>query len=142
MAAIDDLNELLAGLPNATLISTNMKNAALAGALIPDEDSVWPGSTDPVYVPTYDVYYAALTLLGWLRAQPVVRQTSSEGTSIAVDKPDWSAISTYYQSMSVIFQATSSGVLNKVLIPDGPHVRRTNMNVPGVKYGDVDTDVG
>lgn len=140
MAALDDLNDLLSNLPGYSLISPAMKAAALEGARIPDENGVWPGQ--PGYIPTFDVYFAALTLLGFLQAQPVVRQTSSEGTSVSVDAPNWSALIQYYQSMSPICQVTGNGLLTKVLIPDGPHVLRTDMSGQEVYYGDVDTDLG
>lgn len=139
MAAIDDLNDLLAGLPNASLITVGMKNAALAGALIPDAAGVWPGQPD--YVPTYDVYFAALTLMGFLQAQPVVRQSSSEGTSVAVDAPNWAALSTYYRGLSPIVQATGNGVLQRVLIPDVPHVHPVNMRMEAYGNDNVDTDL-
>lgn len=140
MAAIDDLNELLAGLPNASLITDTMKNAALAGAQVPDASGVWPGQ--PGYVPTYDIYFAAINLVGFLQAQPVVRQSSSEGTSVAVDAPNWDALLNYYRSQSQIVQATGNSILQKVLIPEGPHVVRTNMREAGSYYGNVDTDLG
>jgi len=106
---------------------------------MPDSTGLWPGEVG--YVPTYDVYYAALALLGFLQAQPVVRQSSSEGTSVAVDGPSWGSLIVYYRSMSPIAQSSGNGVLNKVLIPGGPHVYRTNMRARGDGYGDVDTDV-
>lgn len=140
MAAIDELNALLVNLPNASLITVGMKEAALAGALIPDAAGVWPGAVD--YVPTYDVYFAALNLLGFLQAQPVVRQSSSEGTSVAVDAPNWTALATYYRGMSVIVQATGNGVFNRVLIDEAPHVVRTNMRMREYGYDNVDTDLG
>lgn len=140
MAAIDDLNALLVNLPNASLITVGMKEAALAGALIPDAASVWPGDVD--YVPTYDVYFAALNLLGFLQAQPVIRQSSSEGTSVAVDAPNWASLATYYRGMSVIVQATGNGVFNRVLIDETPHVVRTNMRLREYGYDNVDTDLG
>lgn len=139
MTALDDLNSLLANLPNATLISDAMKADALAGALIPDAALVWPGQ--PGYVPTSDAYFAAVGLIGFLQAQPVVRQSSSEGTSVAVDAPNWAGLIAYYRSMSPIARATSNGLLTKVLIPDGPHVRRVNMNVSLEGYDNVDTDL-
>ena len=141
MAAIDDLNALLSPLPGYGTITDNMKNAALAGALIPDSEGRWPGEVD--YVLTYDVYFAALSLLGFLMAQPVVRSTSSEGTSISVDSPDWGALSTYYRSMSPICMASGNGPIQRVAIPEGPHVRRVPMNVGGgTGYDNVDTDLG
>jgi hypothetical protein len=141
MAAIDDLNSLLSGLPNYASLTTGMKNAALAGALIPDVDGVWPGSTDPLYVTTYDIYFAAINLIGFLKAQPVVRQTSSEGTSVAVDAPDWSTLLGYFRSMSPIISATGHDVLQIVAIPEVPHVKRVSMSYGGEGYDDVDTDL-
>lgn len=140
MTAMDDLDALVANLPNASLLTTKMKEDALAGALVPDLSGVWPGN--PGYVTTHDSYFAAIGLIGFLQAQPVVRQSSSEGTSIAVDAPNWLALTTYYQSMSQIVQATTSGPLTRVSIPDGPHVVRTDMRGGGAQYVDVDTDLG
>jgi hypothetical protein len=140
MAAIDDLNALLSPLPGYGTITTNMKNAALAGALIPDSEGRWPGEVD--YVLTYDVYFAALSLLGFLQAQPVVRSTSSEGTSISVDSPDWGALSTYYRGMSPICAATGNDAIQRVRIPEGPHVQRVDMRMGAYGYDNVDTDLG
>ena len=140
MAAIDDLNALLVNLPNASLITVGMKEAALAGALVPDAASVWPGDVD--YVPTYDVYFAALNLLGFLMAQPVVRQSSSEGTSVAVDAPSWGALANYYRGMSVIVQASTPNGFGKIIIDEAPHVVRTNMRMEAYGYDNVDTDLG
>jgi hypothetical protein len=141
MTAIDDLNALLVNLPNFSLITDGMKTTALSGALIPDAAHVWPGEAG--YVTTYDVYFAAMGLIGFLQAQPVVRQSSSEGTSVAVDAPNWGGLLAYYRGMSQIAQATGNGVLTKVLIPDGPHVRRTDMSsgTDGGRYDNVDTDL-
>lgn len=140
MTAMDDLNALLVNLPGYGLLTPNMKQHALDGALIPDADGVWPG-TAPWYVSTYDVYFAAISLIGFLQAQPVVRQSSSEGTSVAVDAPNWGGLLAWYRSMSPICQAQGSDVLTAVPIPDSPHIRRTDMS-GGDRYGDVDTDLG
>ncbi|AVO24400.1 hypothetical protein PBI_ADLER_9 [Microbacterium phage AlexAdler] len=139
MTPMDELNALLQNLPGYALLTETMKQAALNGAQVPDSFGIWPGEEG--YEPTYDVYFAALTLLGYLMAQPVVRQTSSEGTSVAVDAPDWSALAAYYRSQSVICNATGNGVLQRVTIPDVAHVRRTPMEGYGHGYGDVDTDL-
>ncbi|AVR56274.1 hypothetical protein PBI_ETNA_9 [Microbacterium phage Etna] len=136
---MDELNALLQNLPGFTLLTETQKQAALTGAQVPDSFGIWPGEEG--YEVTYDVYFAALTLLGFLMAQPVVRQTSSEGTSIAVDAPDWRALATYYRSQSVICNATGNGILQRVTIPDVPHVRRTDMRGDAHGYGDVDTDL-
>lgn len=137
---MDELNALLENLPGYSSITVAMKNAALSGALIPDANGVWPGQDG--YVPTYDVYFAALNLLGFMQAQPFVRQSSSEGTSVAVDAPDWGALASYYRSQSRIVQSQGGTVLQSVAIPEGPHVRRTDMSGRGPYYGDVDTDLG
>lgn len=137
---LEDLNGLLAALPGYSMLTPGMKQRALDGARIPDAAGVWPGQ--PNYVPTYDVYYAAVGLVGFLQAQPVVRQSSSEGTSIAVDAPNWSGLILWYQSMSPIFQVQVPDVLRVVPIPDWPHVVPTDMSGRGQDYGDVDTDLG
>lgn len=125
MAVVDDLTALVAALPNAALLTDSMKQTALAGAAIPDGAGVWPGK--PNYQPTYDIYFAAISLIGFLAAQPVVRQVGSEGTSVSVDAPNWAGLLAYYRSQSPISQATAGGVLNVLPIPDGPHVVPTNM---------------
>lgn len=134
------LDELLQGLPGAGLLSVSMKNAALVQSQIPDAHSVWPGQDG--YHATYDIYWAAINLVGFLQAQPVVRQSSSEGTSIAVDAPNWGSLLGYYRSMSVISQANSGPILTAIPIPGGPHVYRTDMRGRSNGYDDVDTDLG
>lgn len=141
MATVDDLNALLSGLPGYGLITEAMRNSALEGARILDSERRWPGTPD--YVPTYDVYFAALSLVGFLQAQPVIRSSSSEGTSVSVDAPNWASLVSYYRSMSPILSSTGDGVLHKVRIPEGPHVFRTDMSERSSGYyGDVDTDLG
>ena len=140
MTALEDLDALVTSLPNASLLSVAMKQDALNGSLIPDSFGVWPGAEG--YEATYDVYFAAIHLVGFLQAQPVVRQTSSEGTSVAVDAPSWAGLLDYYRSMSPIAQAAGRGVLTAVTIPGGPHVYRTNMKIGGANYGDINTDLG
>lgn len=140
MATMDDLNALLISLPGYGLLTPNMKQNALNGAVIPDAAGVWPGQLD--YVETYDVYFAAMSLIGFLQAQPVVRQASSEGTSTAVDAPQWGNLLVWYRSMSPICQAAGVNVLTPIAIPDGPHVVATDMSGRGGDgYGDVDTDL-
>lgn len=140
MTALDDLKGLVASLPNASLITEAMYTAALTGARIPDSFGVWPGQAG--YENTYDIYFAAMGLLTFLQAQPVVRQSSSEGTSIAVDAPNWSGLWAYYRSISTIAQASGGGVLGVAYIPEGPHVKRVNMRGEMSTDGNVDTDLG
>lgn len=137
-----ELDALLQNLPNYSLLTQSMKQDALNSSLIPDSNGVWPGQPD--YITTYDSYFAAVRLIGFLMAQPVVRQSSSEGTSVAVDAPNWGGLLEYYRSQSPILQATTNGpVLTKVLIPEGPHVYHTDMTgVRGGNNDNVDTDLG
>lgn len=125
MTAVEDLTALVNSLPGADLLTDKMKTDALAAALIPDSFGTWPGQTG--YVNTHDVYFAAVQLVQFLRAQPFVRQTSSEGTSVAVDAPDWESLVSYYLSMSPIAQISSTGILTMVPIPEVPHVKRVPM---------------
>jgi hypothetical protein len=134
------LDALLQNLPNASLLTEQMKQDALNASLVPDSAGVWPGQDG--YVPTFDVYYAAIKLIGFLQAQPVVRQTSSEGTSVAVDAPNWSGLLSYYRGMSTINQSIASGpLLRAIPIPETPHVVHTDMRSGGGYYGNVDTDL-
>lgn len=140
MAAIDDLNGLLSPLPGYDVLSPTMKTNALNMALIPDGAGVWPGQ--PGYQTTYDIFWAAMSLVGYMQAQPFVKQAASEGTSTTVDRPDWAGILNYFRSQSVIAQANGSGpVLQAIPIPDGPHVIPTDMTGRWDGYGDVDTDL-
>ncbi|QKY80309.1 hypothetical protein SEA_MERCEDES_9 [Microbacterium phage Mercedes] len=140
MTAMDDLNGLLAPLPGYVVLSQTMKDRALATSLIPDGLGVWPGQ--PGYQNTYDVFWAALSLVGYMSAQPFIRQASSEGTSTAVDAPSWAGITSYFRSQSVIAQANSANpILTEIEIPGGPHVVRTDMSGRWDGYGDVDTDL-
>jgi len=139
-AQLTDLNALLSPLPGYALLTDTMKTTALSRSLVPDVNGVWPNQ--PNYIPTFDIYWAAISLIGFLQAQPVIRQTSSEGTSVAVDAPNWSGLVAYYRSMSVIAGATSSGpLLVPIDIPEGPHVHPTDMSGRGDDNVDVDTDL-
>uniref|UniRef100_A0AAU6R5X5 Tail terminator n=1 Tax=Micrococcus phage Olihed TaxID=3092209 RepID=A0AAU6R5X5_9CAUD len=137
---MDELEALLANLPGYALLTPSMKQAALDGARIPDSFLIWPGEDG--YETTYDPYFAALNLLGFLMAQPVVRQSSSEGTAVAVDAPSWSALAAYFRSQSYICSANGNQVLQEVPIPGGPHVYKTDMSGRWDGNGDVDTDLG
>lgn len=136
---MDELEALLANLPGYELITPLMKQRALNGSLIPDGAGVWPGQ--PLYVTTYDPYYAAVTLIAFLQAQPVVRQVSSEGSSLAVDAPQWSGIIQSYSSLSFILSRQNS-LLTPIAIPMDSHVVKLNMEGGDLRYGDIDTDAG
>ena len=140
MTAMDDLNGLLAPLPGFVVLSPAMKEQALAMALVPDADGVWPGQ--PAYVETYDVYWAGISLLAYMMAQPFVKQAASEGTSTTVEGPNWAGVLAFFRSQSRIYAATQGSVLRAIPIPDGPHVLPTDMSGRWDDYGDVDTDLG
>lgn len=139
MATLDDLNALLSSLPGYSILTDGMKNAALAGALVPDVNGVWPGQPD--YINTYDIYYAAYNLIGFLKAQPVVTGSSSEGTSVTVQAPDWGALLAYYKGQSQVL-GYARDVLTPVPIPDLPHVSRVNMRGEGSYGAGIDTSLG
>lgn len=137
---MDELNALLSNLPGYDLITSAMKLRALESARVPDSEGRWPNESG--YVPSYDVYFAALSLVSFLKAQPVLRSSSSEGTSVSVDAPDWAALVTYYRTQSPIIGTQGNSVLQEVAIPGRPHVYKTDMSGRGGYYGDIDTDVG
>ena len=128
---MDELDDILAGIPGGASIPVWQKQAALDAARIPDAAGLWPG--DPAYVPTYDPYYAAMLLVGFLQAQGAVTATSSEGTSVTTTGPDWASLLRYLGQSSRI--ARLVGFFSVVTIPDGLDIRRVPMG-----GGDVDTD--
>lgn len=142
---MDQLNALLQSLPGYALLTDAMKQAALDGARVPDGLGVWPGEEG--YQPTYDIFFAAASLIGFLQAQPFVKAAGSEGTTVSVERPDWAGLLAYYRSQSPIVTGAGSGVLGVLPIP-GPagHVRRTDMSGRDAwgrldpHYGDVNTD--
>lgn len=134
---MDEFILLIKGLPGYSSLSDQMKQRALDGAQIPDSECRYPG--DPGYEPTYDVYFAALTVLPFLEAQPVVTNSSSEGTSVSVSLPNWRNLALYYRSQSQIVGLNGNAVLQVVGVPGGPHVRKVEMNDKGVDYGDINT---
>ncbi len=142
---MDQLNELLQSLPGYSLLSDAMKQSALDAAQVPDGLGVWPG--EPGYQPTYDHFFAAINLLGFLAAQPFVKSAGSEGTSVTVERPDWAGLASYYRSQSFIVRQTGGDVISSVAIPYTPHVKRVDMSgrdSMGRRTSDdnVDTDLG
>lgn len=135
---MEELETLLVGLPGYSNLSAGQKQAALNGSLIPDADGHWPAHQD--YTPTYDVYFAAYSLVGFLRAFPFVTSASSEGTSVAVQAPDWDRLLSYYRGQSIIM--SGSDVIQVVNLPGDSHVYPTDMSGRYSSYGDTDTDLG
>ena len=134
------LDELLGSLPGYSVLTDVMKETALAGALIPDAQGVWPGAEG--YTPTPDYFFAAANLLTFLQAQPLLTSTSSEGTSVTVTAPNWNAIRQYYLSQSPIIRAAGYGVMTRMEIPDMSHTLPVSMDGRRDSYGDIDTDMG
>lgn len=97
MPTLDDVLALIHG---GDVVSQAMRESALAKSLIPDSSGHLPGERG--YTPTHDVFYAALTLLGVVRAQPAVTTASSESTSISSTPPDWTSLEGWLRSQSVI----------------------------------------
>ena len=137
---MDELNALLSALPGYDLISDTAKLAALKASRIPDSEGRWPATAG--YVETFDVYFAALSLVSFLQALPVVTSAGSEGTSVSATAPDWDALRLHFRSLSPIILATGNSVLQVVPIPNPPHVRKVSMRDRGGYYGDVDSDIG
>lgn len=144
MTAKDDLKALLANLPGAALITERQYDDALSGARVPDGLGVWPGAVG--YQDTFDIYWAAISLVGFLAAQPFVKQSSSEGTSVSVEAPSWAGLLAYYRTQSSVAQATARPVLGTIPIPATPHVARVDMSDSDWlgrrgSIGDIDTDL-
>ena len=135
-----ELNKLLSALPGYSMLNDSMKTAAMLSARIPDSAGRWPA--DALYEPTYDLYFASLSLLPFLQAQPQVTSAGSEGTSVTATQFNWGSIRDFYRGLSPIYQDGGNAVLKVLPIPDPPHVVRVPMRNVGGYYGDVDTDIG
>ena len=94
------LDDVLALIPGGDVVSQAMRESALAKSLIPDSSGHLPGEQG--YTPTHDAFYAALTLLGVVRAQPAVTTASSESTSISSTPPDWASLEGWLRSQSAV----------------------------------------
>lgn len=133
---MQELKDLLSGVPGGDNVPESMLNNVLQMSLIPDDEGNLPGAA--AYTPKHDVYYAALSLVGWLKAQPQVTSAGSEGTSVTTTAFDWDSLGEYFRSMSLI--ASQSSVFTVLTIPEYRKVRHTNMRVGG-NLNDRDTDI-
>lgn len=122
------LDQILQSIPYGDKITEDQKAHALSKSLIPDSNGVWPGHAG--YVNTYDVFYAALSLVDLLEAQPAVTQASSEGTSVSTTAVDWSKIRKWLASGSSI--AGNQPAFTVIPLPYDPGVS---------VYTDVTTEV-
>lgn len=94
------LDQILQSIPHGDKITEDQKAHALSQSLVPDANGVWPSHEG--YIATYDVFYAALSLVDLMEAQPAVTQASSEGTSVSTTAVDWSKIRKWLASGSVV----------------------------------------
>lgn len=135
---MEELEQLLKSLPGYDLVTEGMKHKALQGARIPDADGNMPG--DRKYVPTYDAYFAAYGLVGFMQAQPNVVTASSEGTSITTTRFNWDGLRQWLRSNSTICQSTDADVFTIIPVPDTKPVVHTAM-YEGGSDDNQDTDV-
>lgn len=135
---MDQLEEVLKPLPGYEELSEKLKLSALDDAVIPDSEGRWPGETG--YKPTYDVYYAALQLVLYLKSLPSVTTATSEGTSVTTKPADWDAVLWFLRSKSKILRKTSA-VLQIVPIPEDNYIYPTDMSGKGDNSYDTDTDM-
>ena len=137
---MDELDIILGQVQGDDAVPNELKAHALEGSLIPDKNGVWPSKVG--YIPTYDYYYAAMNLVVYLRSQPQVTSTSSEGTSVTTTVANWDSLMIWLKSKSAIVLASGDSVITPVSIPLGPHVVKQNMQGSGVYRGDTDNTLG
>lgn len=128
------LDDVLALIPGGDVVSQAMRESALAKSLIPDSSGHLPGEQG--YTPTHDAFYAALTLLGVVRAQPAVTTASSESTSISTTTPDWPSLEAWLRSQSVICR--SQDTLTTIPITYADYTTKVYME--GESYRGYDAD--
>lgn len=133
---MQELKELLSAAPGIDKVPETVLIKALAKSLVPDEDGNFPGADD--YTSTYDVYFAALYVVGWLRALPQVTAAGSEGTNITTTPFDWDSLAEHFRSMSDI-ASLSDGFTIIPVHASNPLVR-VNMRDGGY-FDDRDTDI-
>ena len=137
---MDELDIILGQVQGYDAVPNELKAHALEGSLIPDENGVWPSKAG--YIPTYDHYYAAMNLVSYLRAQPQVTSTGSEGTNVTVSPTNWDSLLIWLKSKSAIVLVSGDSVITPVSIQLGPHVVKQNMQGSGVYRGETDNTLG
>ena len=137
---MDELDIILGQVQGYDAVPNELKAHALEGSLIPDVNGVWPSKVG--YIPTYDHYYAAMNLVGYLRAQPQVTSTGSEGTNVTVSPTNWDSLLIWLKSKSSIVLVSGDSVITPVSIQLGPHVVKQNMQGSGVYRGETDNTLG
>ena len=137
---MDELDIILGQVQGYDAVPNELKYHALEGSLIPDVNGVWPSKVG--YIPTYDHYYAAMNLVSYLRAQPQVTSTGSEGTNVTVSPTNWDSLLIWLKSKSSIVMVSGDSVITPVSIQLGPHVVKQNMQGSGVYRGETDNTLG
>ena len=137
---MDELDIILGQVQGYDAVPNELKAHALEGSLIPDKNGVWPSKAG--YIPTYDHYYAAMNLVSYLRAQPQVTSTGSEGTNVTVSPTNWDSLLIWLKSKSAIVLVSGDSVITPVSITLGPHVVKRNMQGSGVYRGETDNTLG
>ena len=137
---MDELDIILGQVQGYDAVPNELKAHALEGSLIPDVNGVWPSKVG--YIPTYDHYYAAMNLVSYLRAQPQVTSTGSEGTNVTVSPTNWDSLLIWLKSKSSIVMVSGDSVITPVSIQLGPHVVKQNMQGSGVYRGETDNTLG
>lgn len=120
---MDELDQLLAGLPGVDKLSDSVKRQMLERSLVPDAEGRNPHTEG--YIATYDTAYAAWLLVGVLSAFPMVTSAGSEGTSVSMTRPDWEALKRSFAVLSPIM--CRQDVLRILRLPPDPYVRPRNM---------------
>lgn len=131
---MDELNQLLAGLPGVDKLSDSVKQQMLEQSLVPDTEGRDPYTEG--YTKTYDTAYAAWLLVGVLSAFPMVTSAGSEGTSVSMTRPDWEALKRSFAVLSPIMARQDT--LRVLRLPPDPYVRHRNMLG---RYDDVNTSI-
>ena len=137
---MDELDIILGQVQGYDAVPNELKAHAIEGSLIPDVNGVWPSKVG--YIPTYDHYYAAMNLVSYLRAQPQVTSTGSEGTNVTVSPTNWDSLLIWLKSKSSIVMVSGDSVITPVSIQLGPHVVKQNMQGSGVYRGETDNTLG
>ena len=137
---MDELDIILGQVQGYDAVPNELKAHALEGSLIPDKNGVWPSKVG--YIPTYDYYYAAMNLVVYLRSQPQVTSTGSEGTTVTVSPTNWDSLLIWLKSKSSIVLVSGDSVITPVSIQLGPHVVKQNMQGSRVYHGETDNTLG
>lgn len=127
------LDSVLINTPHYSTVSDTLKKDMLKRAVFYTRKDTASSQTN------YDYFFAALSLLPFLKSFPQVTNVSSEGTSVSTTSYDWDSLEKFLKSQSVIYQQnyTGFGVLS---IPECDPIVPTYKYTGGF-YADADTDI-